>query len=115
MARTALPIIDVPADYALAGLAFVFTAADATNFNSFAATGREILIAHNGDAAPQTVTIHSIADPYGRSGDITAESIAAGAYHVFQRFPLTGYVQSDNTVHIDASAATMEFAVLRLR
>lgn len=115
MARTILTPTLVPADYATAGVAVTFTAWDATNGNRFKATGREILLAKNTHAsAAQTVTVTSQNDPFGRSGNITADSIAAGALHVYQLFPLSGWADSSGYISVDSSTTDIQFAVLRI-
>ena len=113
MARTALTPIDAPASYATGGAALTWTAADPTNKNEVILTGREILLARNDDAAAQTVTVHSVGDPYSRTGDASRE-IAAGEYGVFQMFPTCGWQQSNGKLNIDAASANVKFAVLRL-
>lgn len=113
MARTALPITSLPANYAASPQALAWTAADNVNGNSIVLTGREILLVQNTDAASQTVTINSAADAYGRTGDITAFAMAAGSFYAFQKFPTSGWEQTDGTLHLTASAATVKFVVLR--
>jgi len=114
MARTTLTPTLAPKGYGTAGVAVTFTAWDATNGNQFLCTGKEVLVVQNSGVAPQTVTITSQADPYGRSGDITAESIAIGAFHVFQQFPQEGWADAGGMVHVDGSTVDIKFAVLRL-
>lgn len=114
MARTVLTPIDVPDKYGTAGVAITWTAWDATNGNRFLCTGREILLARNVGAGAQTVTVTSQNDPQGRTGDISADSIAAGAFACYQRFPLSGWADANNYVNIDGSTTDIEFAVLRL-
>lgn len=121
MARTALPIVSVVGSYptlplGVGAAAFVFTAADNVNGNSFVATGREILLVQNSDSVAQTITIHSAVDsPYNRSGDITTYSLAAGTFAgPFGPFLLPGWLQSDGTVWLDTSAATIKFCVVHL-
>lgn len=58
-----------------------FTAADATNSNQIVMSKKRVLLLFtNGGASPATVTVLSSADAYGRKGNITTFSIAAGAY-----------------------------------
>jgi hypothetical protein len=90
-----------------------WTAADATNLNQFLLTGREILLARNTGAGARTVTVTSAPDALGRTGHITADSIAAGATHVYGPWPnLTGWIQSDGMLYFEGSHAEIEFAVL---
>jgi hypothetical protein len=77
-----------------------WSAVDITNTNSVTMTGRKLLLLfRNDDVGAVTITISSSADPYGRSADVTAFSIAAGAYAART---------------IDASDADMKFAAINL-
>jgi hypothetical protein len=96
-------------------LGLVETAADAVNGNKFPLSGHEVLIIHNTDTVAQTVTISSVADSEGRTGDIATYSVAAGTLAVFNfRGGIAGWQQSDGSVHVLASAATIKFAILNL-
>lgn len=96
-------------------LDITFAAADATNKEQFALTGREILVAQNTGAGARTITITSVADNKGRTGDISTYSIGAGETAVFSFFgDVTGWLQSDGMVYIEAEHAEVEWAVLRL-
>ena len=118
MARTALTVQDVPGKYPGsigAGAAdFTWTLADIVDKNSFPCTGREILLVRNDDVSPQTVTINSVADPYKRTQDITAYSLAAADYAFFGPFPVVGWRQADGHVYFEASDVDVFFAVVRL-
>jgi hypothetical protein len=94
----------------------VFTPAGATfaDGSSFDMTGDDLLIVHNGNAAPQTVTIDSMVDGMNRKGDISAYSLAAGEYAVFEFTQLPGWAQSNGRLNFAASAADVEFAVVHL-
>jgi hypothetical protein len=60
--------------------AVALTALDAVNFNyTPIISGKTMLHVYNTDASSHTITIHSVADPQGRTGDITAYSIPAAA------------------------------------
>lgn len=91
------------------------TAADTSNKNSFPLTGREVVIAHNTGASAYTVTITSVDDRYGRSEDISAESIAAGDIRVYgPGLALEGWQQTDGSLYLEANNAAVKFGVLRL-
>lgn len=114
MARVTMTPTDLSAtDAQTDGVSVTFTAADATNKQQVTLTGREIIIAHNTGAGARTVTITSVADDMGRTGDITADSIAAGGYHAYGPFPLEGWEQTDGKLYFEASHAEVEFAILR--
>ena len=115
MARTALTkntgIVTNPS----AGVLLVWTAADITNFNSFAMSGKDIVLAWNTGASPYTITITSAPDPvYGRSKDITTESIAAGDIRCYGVPQLDGWRQSDGAFYLQASNAAVKFAIVSL-
>ena len=123
MAATALPITNPPGrvfatPLAALSAALVFTPADVANGNSFISTGRELILVKNIDAAPQTVTINSVVDPSARTGDITAYSLPIGSttpqFAAFGPLPLAGWAQADGTVHLQGSAATVWFCIVRL-
>lgn len=96
-------------------LGFVFTACDNSNGNSFAITGTELLLVQNTDASnPHTITITSVADNFGRTGDITAYNLPLSTYAAFNfRQGVGGFAQTDGTVHLTCSSNTISFAVLR--
>lgn len=110
------PLGPYPGTVSAGQLAFTFAAADNVNGNSFAYTGHEVLLIQNTDAAAQTVTISSVADQFGRTQDVTAYSIPASGFAVFNfRGGGTGWKQNDGTVHFTASTATIKFAVLSIQ
>jgi hypothetical protein len=90
------------------------TAADASNKNQFAASGNDLVIAHNSGGSPYTVTITSVADDEGRTGDITAYSVAAGGIAFFGPFKRHGWAQADGMIYLEASNASVKFGVLAL-
>ena len=94
---------------------FVWTAAgaDFADGFSFASTGKEVLLVNNLNAGAQTVTINSQADPYRRTGDITAYSVGISELAAFFP-PVDGFRRSDGTIWGAASAADVSLAVLRL-
>jgi hypothetical protein len=104
------PGITSPAALALA-LAFV--ACDVTNGNSFPMTGKELLVIENTDTAAHTVTLTSVADAVGRAGDITAYSIPAGAFMIFDAQQIVGWQQSDGTFRFTSTSALLFAAVIR--
>lgn len=115
MARQVHTPVAVTGGYPSTGQAFAFLAADTVNFDEFVMTGKEILIAQNTGASPHTISIDSVADAYGRLGDIAADSIAAGAFEMYGPFPTSGWKQSDGTLNFEADNAEVEFAVIRLQ
>lgn len=97
------------------GADFTF-AAGATTTDTFACTGRQILLAFNSGGSDYTVTISSVDDEKGRSEDITTYSLAAGEYAVFG-VGLTneqGWKQTNGTIIVDVENAAVKWAVLTL-
>lgn len=74
MPRTAIAIQEIPF---LGSGAISFAAADAVNGMLFPNDGKTVLLVKNGGASAITLTVVSVADEYGRSGDI-APPVAAG-------------------------------------
>lgn len=114
MARQTLTKATAPGAYATAGAAITMTAADTVNKEQFVSTGKELVIAQNTGGSPYTVTINSVADEYGRTGDVTAYSVAAGAIAVFGPFPVHGWRQSDDKIYLEANNTAVKFGVIAL-
>lgn len=114
MARTALTKTIATGKYPTAGVNCPFAIWDATNGNQFVATGKDIIIVFNTDTASHTYTIHSVADDKGRSGDITAQTLAAGLHHIIGPLPIDAWAQTGGVITLDASDATVKFAVIQL-
>lgn len=115
--QTALtPVVLKENNYAVqpGDLTLTETACDNVNGNSFPHTGREILLVHNTNASSGTFSVTSVADQYGRTGDISAYSVAASAIAVIDLDTITGWRQSNGNVLLACSANTMKFVVLRL-
>jgi hypothetical protein len=91
------------------------TAADTTNFNATPHSGKLLLIARNTDASAHHVTINSVADPFGRTGDVNADTIAANGVKVYGPFPASGWQQgTDGTLHYQADSALVYFTPIAL-
>jgi len=114
MARQTLTKSNSPGPYPTAGVAVTMTAADTSNKEQFALTGREVVIVHNTGATGRTYTITSTADKAGRTGDITTQAIAAGAIHTIGPFALEGWQQSGGWLYLEASNAEVKFGVIQL-
>lgn len=84
MAETELTVVTIDSLYPTAGTEWAFVAADEPNGNFYLSTGRETLIVYN--SSPDTaydVTITSVPDRLGRTGDIV-EEIPFGEYRAFK-------------------------------
>ena len=93
-----------------------WSAVDIVNTNSVTMTGRKLmLLFRNDDVGAVTITISSSENPYGRSADVTAFSIAASAYAV-RIFEPVGWEQTlgGRNMIITASDADMKFAAINL-
>jgi len=118
MARTALTPVSKAAQTVavVAGAADVgFVAGDDVNGNYWTPSEGDILLVQNTDVGAQTVTIDAAPDELGRDGAITAYSLAADDIALFGPFGRDGWMQTDNTVHVDVSDATVKLAVFHLR
>lgn len=114
MARTTLTPVEVNGPYDTSLSTVTWTAADTSNDNQFTLTGRELILIRNQDGAnAHNVTLTSIADPYGRTGDITA-SVAASGYRAFWVGALLGWLQSDGKFYLEADSTQIEFAILKI-
>ncbi len=114
MARIALTKTNAPGGYASAGVLLTVAAATVGDGNSFVASGRDLVVAHNTGAEARTVTITSTPTKYNRLGHITAHSLAAGTIHIFGPFPTSGWAQSTGLVHLEASNAEVKFGIIKL-
>jgi hypothetical protein len=90
-------------------------ALDATNGNSFTATGREVLVIQNTDASAHTFAITSVTDALGRSdSSMSAYSVAANGFAAIQMNTLAGWIQPTGVVNLTTSSALLKILVLRL-
>lgn len=119
MARTALAKTVPQGPYvkgqpAANSLDLTFAASDNVNGNSFPASGKDLLLVQNTDAAQQTFTVVSAPDERGRSQDITTYAMQTGEFASFKLDQQVGWVQPDGNIYINSSAATVKFAALSL-
>ena len=97
-------------------ITFAFTAGN-TGGDTISITGRELIIIQNTGVGARTFTIASQADEKGRTGDITAYSLAAGEFAYFTG-GLTNSIGwrnvSTGLLTITPSHAEVKYAVLKL-
>lgn len=94
-------------------LTVAFTAMDATNGNSYPATGTEILVFNNTDSSAHTVTINSVGDAIGRSDtSLTTYSIAANSFAMIEMKQLQGWI-SGGVISMTTTSALVKVAVIR--
>jgi hypothetical protein len=117
MARTAVTPVTLAKYPALPitvnSIDVAFSTGSTTDGFSYQASGRELVLVTNVNASPQTVTIKSVADSLGRTGDLGAYSLSQNEYCAFI-VPLDGFVQSDGTVNVDVGHNDVHVAVIRL-
>src|SRR4051812_29495309 len=77
-------------------------AADAMAHEQVKLTGKETILIRNSGATPRAITITSVADSFGRTGDIT-DTIAAGATGVYGPIPVAGFQQADGNVYFECA------------
>jgi hypothetical protein len=113
--HTPLTALGTKTDAYSAGAAdLTMTAADASNKEEVTFTGAEIVIAHNTGASEHTVTISSVVDALGRTGDVSAYALAAGDYAVFGPLDIEGWRQSAGKLYFEANDAEVKFGVVKL-
>lgn len=113
MPRTSLNTTAAPSKWSTAGAAVTMTAADTGNGNQFTSSGNDLLLVQNTGGVTYTVTISSVADPYGRTGDVTTQNVAAGEIRAFW-LPALGWQQSDGKIYVSANNAAVKFGILVL-
>ena len=97
------------------GFDITFAASTLTDGDTFQCTGRELLLVYNSSTSA-TITITSVADEKGRTGDITTYAVAGSGYSIFP-VGLTnapGWKSAAGTIRITCSATTLKVAVIRL-
>lgn len=114
MARQDLTVTTGTSRNPTAGVALTETAENTTDHSQFALTTNDIVVIHNTGGSSYTYTVTSIADPYGRTGNITTQSIAAGAIHLLGPLSLEGWRQTDGKLYLDASNVAVKFGIYRM-
>jgi hypothetical protein len=85
-------------------LDFVFSAMDNSNGNCIVMNGPLLLLFTDGGA--NTMTISSVPDALGRSGDITAYAVGSGLYSAIY-VPVNGFRQTNGYLYLTASNAAV--------
>ncbi len=102
-----------------AGIIATLDVTDSSNDHEFFnPVGGVVLILVNGLTAAGTTivtTIISVADPYGRTGDLTCPSSATGTVMIAGPFPPLLFNQTDDTVQVDVSASDAQSHFIALR
>ena len=114
MARVTHTAVAVPGSLNFDGAAITFVAATPASDEQVVHTGKEMIIAQNTTGGALTVTVTSVADPFGRTKHIAADSIGANAFKIYGPFATTGWQQTDGNLYFEASGAGITFVVLKL-
>lgn len=95
------------------GTPITWQAADTTNFEQVSLTDKDVLLVWNSHASTgYTYTVNSVADEYGRTGDMTTIAIAAGVFHVIGNGMAAGWLQTTGKLNLQASNASVKWAVI---
>lgn len=90
------------------GATVVWTAADKTNDHSFVNDGKTLLLVKNGSGGAMSITVKSVKDEHGRTGDVVL-SLADSAEGVFGPFKPSIFNQTGGVVNVDIDADTTSF------
>ena len=113
MARQTIAAAVATGGYATAGVAAAETAADATNFEQTVHTGRNfLLIGRNSGVTTRAITITSVADQQGRTGDVS-DTLTSGQRKVYGPFPEEGWKQTNGYLYFQAAHAEVLWSVIR--
>ena len=108
MPTTAITKTTLPGYYSTTGVAMTMDSADTVNNNHIVAGQLTLVVVHNTNAGAQTVTITSQADATtSRTGDVSAQSLAADEIRVFI-LPKNGWEDSSGNILISGSHADVE-------
>ena len=114
MARILHTAVAVPGSQNFTGTVITLTAATPASDEEVVLTGTEMILAQNTDSGAQTVTVTSVNDPFGRTKDIAAVSMAASEFRIFGPFNTTGWAQTNGKLNFEASDALVKFVVFKL-
>lgn len=89
-----------------------FAAIDAVDGGAWVAVDGDILVIQNTTAGAETATVESVADDFGRTGNIVDYSLGAAEFGVF-RFKRAGWADVDSKIHVSASDVGVKFLVIR--
>lgn len=113
MARQTITAVAGTGQYPTAPATLTATAADASNFEETAHTGREVIIFRNSGATTRNITITSVADNHNRTGDVTF-TLATGAIKAVGPLGIEGWRQSNGMLYFQADHAEVLITVIRI-
>ena len=113
--HTALTALGTKSDEYTANAAdLTMQAADQVDGEEVTHVGNLLIVAHNTGASPHTITVTSVADDQGRTGDISY-SLGAGEYAVFGPFAIKGWrATADAMLDFEADDAEVYFGVVKV-
>lgn len=108
------PIGPYPVSVAANDLDVSWTAADEINNNTFASTGKEILLLRNVSSSTILgVTLISVADNLNRKNDIVDYQIGTNEFAAFKFSNTVGWKNTAGNVVIDSSSSEIEFLLIQ--
>lgn len=110
--RVALTITTAPGNYGILGRTLGWTAADPLAGNTFTASGKAMLIAHNQDSVERTVTVTSVADSTTGREMTQVATIAPGDIAVIGSLVPNVWGQDDGSIWVDATSSNVRLAVI---
>lgn len=113
MARQTHTAATLPGGFATDGVNGPMVAADAGNFERVVHTGRQVIAYRNSGASARIVTVSSVADAFGRTGDFS-DSVPAGELHFSPMFPIEGWRQADGYLYFSGAHAEVLFTVITI-
>lgn len=105
----AYPTLPVAAN----ALDLVMTAADVSNKNQILLDGPVYVVAQNTDTVDRTVTLTSAPDSQKRTGDIGPYTLSADEIQIFHIDQVSGWVQTDGYMYLEANNAAVKLGVIR--
>lgn len=113
MARQTLTVQDFNAQFSTTGKVLTLTSSNATDKEQAIIGNGIFIVAWNSGASSRTVTVNSVA-LNNRTGDITAQALAADEIALFGPFKGPGYAQTGGYLFWEASHADVKVAAVRL-
>lgn len=112
MARVAIGVQSLAGSVNPASLNDITFTAGNANDHYWDLRDGDILVVRS-TAGSNTVTLVSVADSQGRSGDSARAIASSGDFAIYGPLKADGWRQSNGNVHVDLSNTSFELAVLR--
>lgn len=117
MARTQLTVTQLAPRGNRAGTVVTQNVPDVVNNNYWKPTGADIIIVRNPTAASRTIKVYQTVDQWGAQQGVSSWTLTIpGATVIWMSgiFRPMGFLQSDGTIWLDASAADIRVGILAL-